>query len=141
MKKLSVVFAFLLMVSLANAQNIVGKWKTIDDETGKPKSVVEIYQKGNEYFGRVIKLFREPSEPQDPVCDKCSDDRKGKKVLGMEVVRNLKKKGNEYADGTIMDPKKGQVYDCKIWLEGNTLKVRGYVLFLYRTQTWHPYKE
>ncbi|MBX7181096.1 MAG: DUF2147 domain-containing protein [Bacteroidia bacterium] len=141
MKKLSVVFAFLLMVSLANAQNIVGKWKTIDDETGKPKSVVEIYQKGNEYFGRVIKLFREPSEPQDPVCDKCSDDRKGKKVLGMEVIRNLKKKGNEYADGTIMDPKKGQVYDCKIWLEGNTLKVRGYVLFLYRTQTWHPYKE
>ena len=141
MKQSLLIATLCLSGIFVNAQTIVGKWKTIDDETGKPKSVVEIYQKGNEYFGKVVKLFREPSEVQDPICDKCTDDRKGKKVIGMEIVRNLKKRGEEYKDGTIMDPKKGSTYDAKLWLEGTNLKVRGYILFMYRTQTWLPYKE
>lgn len=141
MKKISLFFVLSLTVALVQAQSIVGKWKTIDDETGKPRSIVEIYQKGNEYYGKIIKLFRDPSEPQDPVCEKCEDDRKGKKVIGMEIIRKMKKNGSEYEDGTIMDPKKGKVYDCKMWIEGSTLKVRGYIAFLYRTQTWQPFKE
>jgi len=141
MKKLSAIVLLVVVSVSLNAQTIVGKWKTIDDETGKPKSIVEIYQKGNEYYGKIIKLFREPSESQDPACEKCEDDRKGKKITGMEIIRKMKKNGNEYEDGTILDPKKGKVYDCKIWLEGSTLKVRGYIAFLYRTQTWQSYKE
>jgi uncharacterized protein (DUF2147 family) len=141
MKKLSAIVLLVVLSVSLNAQTIVGKWKTIDDETGKPKSIVEIYQKGNEYYGKIIKLFRDPSEPQDPACEKCEDDRKGKKIIGMEIIRKMKKNGNEYEDGTILDPKKGKVYDCKIWLEGSTLKVRGYIAFLYRTQTWQSYKE
>ncbi len=141
MKQSILIAALFFVGTIANAQTIVGKWKTIDDETGKPKSIVEIYQKGNEYFGKVVKLFRAQSEDQDPVCDKCTDDRKGKKIIGLEIVRSLKKDGTEYKDGSIMDPKNGKTYDAKLWLEGGNLKVRGYILFMYRTQTWLPYKE
>jgi uncharacterized protein (DUF2147 family) len=141
MQKLFLTFSFLGLTFFSNAQSIVGKWKTIDDETGKAKSIVEIFQKGDEFYGKVVKLFREPGEDQDPVCDKCTDDRKGKKVIGLEIIRGLKKSGNEFKNGTIMDPKKGTSYDAKLWLEGEKLMVRGYVLFIYRTQTWHKVKE
>jgi uncharacterized protein (DUF2147 family) len=124
------------------AQSIVGKWKTIDDETGKPKSIVEIFEKNGKLYGKVVKLFREPHEVQDPVCSECEDDRKGKKVIGMEILRDMAKEGDEWSDGTICDPKNGKIYDCELWLDpsnANQLKVRGYILFLYRTQTWMRY--
>ena len=141
MKHISIIIATLIISASAMAQSITGKWKTIDDETGKPKSIVEIYEKSGIIYGKIIKLFREPNEDQDPVCDKCEDERKGKKLIGMEIIRDMKKDDDEWEDGTILDPKKGTVYNCKLWLEGGDLKVRGYILFLYRTQTWHPYKE
>lgn len=124
-----------------NAQGIIGQWKTIDDDTGKPRSVVEIYENNGKYYGRIIKLFREPGEEQDPVCDVCPGPQKGKKIIGLEIIRNLIKEDDEYGDGTILDPESGKVYDCKIWLEDGTLKVRGYIAFLFRTQTWLPYKQ
>lgn len=128
----------------ASAQSFVGKWKTIDDETGKPKSVVEIYKKGNVYEGKILKLFREPGEDPDPVCDDCDEDdpRYMQKVLGMVIVKDMKydKEDDVLDDGTILDPKNGEVYDCKIWVgDDGKLNVRGYVLFLFRTQTWLPY--
>jgi uncharacterized protein (DUF2147 family) len=129
-----------LLIGNVSAQTIFGKWKTIDDETGKPKSIVEIYEKDGKAYGKVIKLFREPGEDQDPICDKCTDDRKDKKVLGMEIVRNMQKDDDEWEDGTILDPKKGTVYDCKMWIEDGELQVRGYIAFFFRTQTWLPYK-
>ena len=141
MKQLSILIAIIISATTVSAQSIVGKWKSIDDETGKPKSVVEIFEKNGKVYGKIIKLFRDPSEDQDPVCDKCEDDRKDKKIIGMEIIRDMEKDDSEWEDGTIMDPKKGTVYDCKLWLEGGNLKVRGYVLFIYRTQTWLPYKE
>lgn len=141
MKQLSILIILFISAATVSAQSIVGKWKTIDDETGKPKSIVEIFEKNGKVYGKIIKLFRDPGEEQDPVCDKCEDDRKGKKVIGLEIIRDMNQDGKEWEDGTIMDPKKGTVYDCKLWLEGGNLKVRGYVLFIYRTQTWLPYKE
>ncbi len=141
MKQISILIFLVISASTLSAQSIVGKWKSIDDETGKPKSVVEIYEKGGKVYGKIIKLFREPSEDQDPVCDKCEDDRKNKKIIGLEIIRDMEKDDNEWEDGTILDPKKGTIYDCKLWVEGGNLKVRGYVLFFYRTQTWLPYKE
>ncbi len=141
MKQLSILIAIIISATTVSAQSIVGKWKSIDDETGKPKSVVEIFEKNGKVYGKIVKLFRDPSEDQDPVCDKCDDDRKDKKIIGMEIIRDMEKDDSEWEDGTIMDPKKGTVYDCKLWLEGGNLKVRGYVLFIYRTQTWLPYKE
>lgn len=138
MKKVIIFLLFFIAVSFAQS-SIIGKWKTIDDETGKTKSIVEIYEKNGKFFGKVVKLFRNTNEDQDPVCEKCSDYRKDQKILGMLVITNLKKEGEEYKDGEILDPKKGKIYRCKIWLEDGKLKVRGYWGFLYRTQTW--YKE
>ena len=72
----------------------------------------------------------------EKVCDKCTDDRKDQRILGLPIIRNMKKNGNEWEDGTILDPENGKVYDCKIWLEDGKLMVRGYVAFFYRTQQW-----
>ncbi len=131
------LFFFLPITSLLSQNSIVGKWKTIDDDTGKPKSIVEIFKKSDgKYYGKIIKLFREPNEDQDPICEECTDDRKNKKVLGMEIIRAMVSSGSEYEKGTICDPKNGKIYDCKMWLEGDKLQVRGYVLFFFRTQTW-----
>lgn len=121
------------------AQNVVGTWKTIDDETGKPKSLVELSIKDGKLFGKVIKLYREAGEDPDPICDLCEDDRKDVKVLGMEIVRDMEKDNDEWEDGTICDPKNGKVYDCKLWIDEenpNKLNVRGYIAFFYRTQYW-----
>lgn len=122
-------------------QSIVGKWKTIDDNTGKTRSIVEIYENDGLYYGKILKLFREPGEEQDPVCDECGDYRKGKKIIGMEIISKMKynKGDDEYRKGEIMDPENGNIYDCKMWIEDGKLKVRGYLLFFYRTQTWLPY--
>jgi uncharacterized protein (DUF2147 family) len=118
--------------------DVTGKWKTIDDETGKEKSIVEIFEKDGIIYGKITKLFRGPDEEQDPICDECSGDRKNEKIIGMEIIRGMAWDADdeEYDDGTIMDPKDGKVYDCVLWKEGQELKVRGYVAFFYRTQTW-----
>ena len=131
------------LFEFGNAQNtIVGSWKTIDDETGDPKSIVTIYEEDGKYFGKIDTLFRKPGEDPDPVCSKCPDDdpRKDKRLVGMVVIKDMVQDGDEWEDGTILDPKKGKIYDCKLWLEDGKLKVRGYLFFLYRTQTWYPVK-
>jgi uncharacterized protein (DUF2147 family) len=136
---MKIVFAFLLLSTATYAQvSIVGKWKTIDDNTGKERSIVEIFEKGDKVFGKIMKIFPEKGEDPDPVCNECEeeDDRYKKKIIGMEIIRDMKKVGNELSEGTIMDPDNGKIYRCKIWVEGDELKVRGYLGPFYRTQTW-----
>ncbi len=128
-----------LLSNSSFSQDIVGKWKTIDDADGKPRSIVEIYKQGDKYFGRIAEIFYRANETPDPVCDKCTDDRKGKKIIGMVIIRNLEKKGNEFRGGDILDPNNGKIYDCKLWVENGVLKVRGYIAFLYRTQNWYKH--
>jgi uncharacterized protein (DUF2147 family) len=140
MKQLLSITLILISTSIFS-QSIVGKWKTIDDNTGKTRSIVEIYEMDGLYYGKILKLFREPHEEQDPVCDDCEDYRKGKKIIGMEIISKMKynKGDDEYRKGEIMDPENGNIYDCRIWMEDGKLKVRGYLLFFYRTQTWLPH--
>ncbi len=147
MKRFNLILflAFLLMLSsqtFAQQDPIIGKWKTIDDETGEPKSIVSIYMRDGKFYGRVDSLFRKPGEDPNPVCDKCPEDdpRYNKPVLGMEIIKDMEKDGDEYTGGTILDPKKGKVYRCKLWIEDGKLKVRGYLAFFYRTQTWYRVK-
>jgi uncharacterized protein (DUF2147 family) len=129
--------------------SIEGQWKTKDDETGRIKSIVEITEVDGKYYGQIIELFRLPDEDPDPLCDECEedDDRKGKKVLGMQIVRDMElSKGEKaaWSEGTIMDPKKGSIYDCEMWLEDgepDVLKVRGYIWFIFRTQEWYRVTE
>ncbi|HGY56933.1 MAG TPA: DUF2147 domain-containing protein [Caldithrix abyssi] len=141
LKILSAVLVFISFNGLLNAQDnsIVGRWKTIDDETGEPKSIVSIYERDGKYYGRIDSLFRKPGEDPDPICDKCPEDdpRYKQKTIGMEIIKDMVKDGDEYVDGTILDPKKGKIYNCKLWIEDGKLMVRGYILFLYRTQTWY----
>jgi len=138
--KIALFLISVLFTSNSYAQSIVGKWKTIDDETGKEKSIVEIYMKDGKAYGKIIKLFRTPDEDQDPICDLCTDHRKDKKVLGMTIVTDMVKDDDEWEDGEILDPKNGKIYDCKLWVEDGKLQVRGYVAFFFRTQTWLPVK-
>lgn len=130
---------FLLFIPLASSgQSIAGRWTTIDDNTGKEKSIVEIFEKGGRMYGKIVKIIINPGEDPDPVCDKCAqdDERFNKKIIGMEIIRDMKKDGDEFADGNILDPEVGKVYRCRLWLEGSNLKVRGYWGPFYRTQTW-----
>jgi uncharacterized protein (DUF2147 family) len=145
MMKLSKILALwvLLLVQYGlSGQTIIGKWKTIDDETKKVKSIVEIYQKDNKYYGKIVQLVNRPAnEPKDPICEPCKDYRKNQKIIGMEIITGLQydSKDKTYKNGKILDPEKGEVYTCKLWLDSNgTLKVRGYVGIFYRTQTWQP---
>lgn len=126
-------------VSCLSAQDIVGKWKTFDDNTGKAKSIVEIYRKSDgKYYGKILKLFLPSGETHDPVCENCPGERKNRKVVGMEVITGLEYDGKkEYKNGKAFDPESGKTYSCKLWLDDeHNLKVRGYLSFLYRTQTW-----
>ncbi|MDN5423998.1 MAG: DUF2147 domain-containing protein [Chryseobacterium sp.] len=126
----------LSLFGVLSFAQIEGKWKTIDDETKQAKSVVEIYKKSDgKYYGKVSQLLIKPA---DPNCSSCKDDRKGKPILGMEIIRGLKKEGDEFTGGTITDPKLGKTYKCTITKSGDKLNVRGYmgVSVFGRTQIW-----
>lgn len=139
--KLFLLFlSFLVCFSIQAQDSIFGKWKTIDDATGKPRAVVEIYQKDGKAYGNIIRLFRSPEQDQDPICDKCNGVEHNKKVIGLEILKAMEKDGDEWEDGTILDTESGKVYDCKLWLEDGKLMVRGYIAFFFRTQEWLPYK-
>ncbi len=139
MRKMLFVWLSMLIGLQAIAQNnqhIVGKWKTVDDETGEAKSIVEVFQKADgRYYGKISKLL---IKPENDKCVQCKDDRKNQPLLGLEIIRGITKKGNEFSGGTITDPKNGKTYKCTITREGNKLLVRGYVGFslIGRTQTW-----
>lgn len=136
-------FATICLLGFSQkADDVLGKWKTIDDETGEAKSIIELY-KGNDgkLYGKVVKILN-PAK-QDAKCDLCEDDKKDKPVLGMVIVENMEWDEDEWDDGTILDPNKGSYYDCKLWIENDApdvLNVRGYIGFLFRTQTWHRVK-
>ncbi len=128
---------------LLSANSVVGKWKTIDDETGNGKSIVEIFEQENKLYGKVLKVFPQPGKSSDPVCRKCPGEKKGQKIVGMNIINGLEKAEEEWeADDGILDPGNGKVYDCKLWLESkDKLAVRGYIGFLYRTQYWFRTEE
>lgn len=140
--KLILTISLLLFTVTANAQSVLGKWKTFDDKTGDAKSIVEITERNGKIYGKVIELLN--PEMKNMKCKDCPGDDKGKPVVGIEVLKGLSKNGDKYDDGKILDPSSGKVYKCNIQLDGkNTLKVRGYIGFaaIGRTQTWERVKE
>jgi uncharacterized protein (DUF2147 family) len=115
-----------------------GLWKTIDDHSGRPRGAVQIYEQNGAFFGKVENAF-DPREAAER-CRSCRDDRKDKPIIGLMIIRGLKKNGDEYSGGDILDPENGMVYRCKLRLieSGSKLVVRGYfvVPLLGRSQTW-----
>lgn len=138
MLKRTCLLIIMLFPTLAIAADPAeGRWKTIDDETGQAKSIVEITQGANGALsGRIVELLN-PSRP-NPTCDKCKDDRKGKPITGMEIIRGMKRDGDAYAGGTILKPDEGKVYKSKMELldGGGRLEVSGCVAFICKSQVW-----
>lgn len=130
MKKL----LFLMMMCVSGmawaGDDVVGYWTTIDDETNTPKSVVQIYEYQGKIYGRVVELFKN----KDAVA-KLPDSPS---IKGLDVIWDMEKKKNKYTNGEILDPKKGKVYACDLWRDGDKLIVRGKIAFLGRNQTWEP---
>ena len=115
-----------------------GLWKTIDDESKQEKSLVRISDSGGVFSGKVEKIL-DPAK-QDGKCEKCTDARKDKPVLGMTIVEGVKKNPDEaYFDGgTILDPNNGKSYKVRMTPKdgGKSLEVRGFIGPFYRNQTW-----
>lgn len=137
MKKTALLLLFLGCIQM-NAQSVLGKWKTIDDKTGKAKSIVEVYESNGKVFGKVIEIL--DAEKRDKKCDKCEGADKNKPVLGMLIIKGLSKDGDEYNGGKILDPETGNLYKCFIKLDNkDRLLVRGYmgISLIGRSQTWN----
>jgi uncharacterized protein (DUF2147 family) len=117
----------------------VGTWNSVDDKTKELKSEIVVTETGGVLSGKVTKLLRKDAD-QKAVCDKCTDDRKDKAVLGLEIIRGAKKaEGKDvWEDGKILDPENGKNYTLRLTpVEGGKkLEVRGSVLGIGRTQTW-----
>ncbi|MBF0573987.1 MAG: DUF2147 domain-containing protein [Desulfamplus sp.] len=145
-----VIFACAVLVysvSVEADDTITGRWKTVSDEgtdKGHDKSYVDIFEENGVYFAKVTKLLL---KPQDTLCDKCNGELKNKPVVGMIFLKDMKKSGSideklgeQYAGGTVMDPDNGKTYNCKLWIKGDVLTLRGYIGFFYRTQQWFRIK-
>lgn len=131
MKKFLTIAGLILFANYAfAAEPITGIWKTIDDETNEPKSLIQIYEHDGKYFGRVVKLFKNP--------DATAADIKGNpKIDGLDVIWDMSDDGKKYKGGKILDPKKGKIYTCEIWRENkDTLIVRGKIGPFGRNQKW-----
>ena len=127
-------------LGVASAQMTpVGVWHTINDKTKELSSEVHVVEVAGMLSGKIMKLLRKEAK-QDAVCDECTDDRKGKPLLGLEIIRGAKKAdGKEvWEDGKILDPENGKNYTLKLTpIEGGKkLEVRGSIGPFGRTQTW-----
>lgn len=136
-------FAIVLSLPVLNAYAFkptpASIWETIDDRTGKARSLVKIIEQDGEYSGYVEKGLL-PTDNDGDACDKCTDDRKGQRIIGMKLLKGIRQKGDEYDCGEVLDPDNGETYQCQIKLDpsGIKLEVRGYIGIpvLGRSQTW-----
>ncbi len=135
------LLTFLLSINsiFSTNQSCVGKWTTYDEETGKKKSTVELNKIDGKLYGKILYLYPKEGREDNPVCKKCTDDRKGKHIVGMQIARGLVWNGSEWEDGKILDPENGKIYTVSMWLDSenpNKLNVRGYIGIFFRTQKW-----
>lgn len=139
-RSIFLIITWLLACSPLVAQTVTGAWKTIDDRTGNPKAVVNIYEEEGRLYGNVKEILEDGREKE--LCTACDGSRKNKPIVGMRILDNLKRSGEHRWEGgkkSLFDPEQGRYFRVKIWVDPerpNELKVRGYLLFIYRTQTW-----
>jgi len=141
---LAVTFAAGTDAFAADATSPAGTWTTIDDTTHKPKSIVEITEQNGELTGKVKEVLQSDQGP-NPVCKDCEGERKNQPITGMTIIWGMKKDGDAWSGGKILDPKNGKVYGCKMHLtdNGQKLEVRGFIGFslLGRSQVWERQAE
>ena len=140
MKFLLAILLSIGVTSLYSQDAIEGVWQAIDDKDNQPSSHIQLEVVDGVLTGTIIKLF---DVADNIVCELCQGDNKDQPVKGMSILYNMKKKGESWSGGRVLDPEDGKDYKCKIYLEDDdTLKLRGYIGIpaLGRTQTWYRVK-
>ena len=140
--KFKILIISLCFPAFLWSQEVIGKWKTINEDTGEARSIVHIYEENGEVHGRVIRILNESK--RDKLCTKCKGDDKNKKIEGLVLMKSFHKDEDQYVDGTIMNPDDGKIYKSKMWLDNDNpdlLNVRGYVGIFYKTVQWQRYEE
>lgn len=134
---LSLLFAALPLAVSAQDASPEGRWKTIDDETGKVKSIVEITRAADGTLqGKVVEVLSSDKGP-NPTCDKCKGANKDKPIEGMTILWGLKADGDEWTGGTVLDPAKGKTYKAKLeMIAPDRLGMSGCIAFFCRQQVW-----
>jgi uncharacterized protein (DUF2147 family) len=125
--------ALLSLIGAARAfgaePTAAGLWQAVDKESGQPNGWFLIRNHDGVYDGTIVKMFLKPGENPNVACNQCTDDRRDKPWLGLDILRGMKQDGLNYRDGTILDPRYGRVYNANMTLtpDGQTLVVRGYL--------------
>jgi uncharacterized protein (DUF2147 family) len=138
----AIVLAAISVTAMAQgtALSPVGLWRNVDDKTGETKAEIRIGEANGALIGRIEKSLRKDTRP-DAICEECSDDRKGKPIAGLEIIRGGKKaEGKDvWEGGKILDPENGKEYRASFTPidGGKKLEVRGYLGPFWRTQTWN----
>ena len=144
MSKIFTCLISLFLMSGVLSADVVGFWKTVDEETGKAESIVAIYEYKGKYYGRIIITFDNDGKIQDSIE---APKKRAQGVIGnpfyagLDILWDLKPQGTKYVNGEILDPQRGRVYDAKIWNDNGKLIVRGELLIFGRNQTWPPAEE
>lgn len=140
----SLLFGATLMMAsslAAAAGSPAGTWRSIDDKTKQERSIIRISEEKGEFKGVVQKLFDQPGDDPSHLCKECKGERKDQPIIGMTILWGLKKDGDIWAGGEILDPHNGKIYRCKMTLseDGKSLNVRGFIgiSLIGRSQTWY----
>ncbi len=125
----------------ADQMTPVGRWRAVSDKTGNVTGIIEITAVGDSLEGKIVKSIRDPDDdPPDTICSKCDGPDKNKPILGLTIMKGFHKDGNSWDDGTILDPRSGDVYSAEMHVsdDGRKLFLRGYlgISLLGRTETW-----
>ncbi|WP_439134113.1 DUF2147 domain-containing protein [Pseudomaricurvus sp.] len=119
--------------AFAGNEAVLGQWNTLDRD-GTPLSLVELYLDGDELNGRILKLYDE--NKQGAVCQECDGERHNQPIEGLVFITGLTADDDEWVDGRVVDPESGSEYDCKLWLDGETLKLKAGFGFIAQTREW-----